>query len=103
MIMENRSRRLSEPLRWERREKAIVAMLLSGLLIGAVALGAFALTSGSREPADCVDITFASTLGVARNHACGSRARTLCAARGASKEIAHELRQACHRAGYPFE
>lgn len=103
MIMENRSRRLSEPLPWGRREKAIVAALLSCLAIGAVALGVFALTSGSREPADCVDITFASTLGVAHNHACGSRARTLCGAPGASKQIADQLRQACRRAGYPFE
>jgi hypothetical protein len=103
MIMENRSRRLSEPLAWGRREKAIVATLLSCLLLAGIGLGAFALTSGSREPKDCVDITFASTLGAAKEHACGARAKTLCAAPGASKEIAQSLRQACRRAGYPFE
>jgi hypothetical protein len=103
MIMENRSSRLSEPLRWGRREKAIVATLLSCLLLGAVGLGAFALTSGSREPKNCVDITFASTLGAAKMHACGVRAKTLCAAPDASKEIAQSLRQACRLAGYPFE
>jgi hypothetical protein len=103
MIMENRSKRLSEPLRWGRREKAIVATLLSCLLLVAVGLGAFALTSGSREPKDCVDITFASTLGAAKMHACGARAKTLCAAPQASKEIAQPLKQACRRAGYPFE
>jgi hypothetical protein len=103
MIMENRSRRLSEPLRWGRREKAIVATLLSCLLLAAIGLGAFALTSGSKEPKDCVDITFASTLGAAKMHACGAQARTLCAALNASKQIAQPLRRACRRAGYPFE
>ena len=103
MIMENRSKRLSEPLRWGRRERAIVATLLSCLLLGAVGLGAFALTSGSKEPKDCVDITFASTLGAAKMHACGARAKILCAAPQASKEIAQPLKQACRRAGYPFE
>jgi hypothetical protein len=103
MIMENRSTRLSEPLRWGRREKVVVATLLSCVLLGLIGLGAFALTRGSVEPKDCVDITFASTLGAARMHACGARAKTLCAAPQASKEIAQPLKQACRRAGYPFE
>jgi hypothetical protein len=103
MIMENRSKRLSEPLPWGRREKAIVAVLLSCLTLVLVGLGAFALTSGSKEPKDCVDITFASTLGAARMHACGARAKTLCAAPQASREIAQPLEQACRRVGYPFE
>jgi hypothetical protein len=103
MIMENRSKRLSEPLSWGRREKTIVAVLLSCLALGLIGLGAFALTSGSKEPRDCVDITFASSLGAAQMHACGARAKTLCAVPRASKEIAQPLRQACGRAGFPFE
>jgi hypothetical protein len=103
MIMENRSKRLSEPLPWGRREKAVVAVLVGCVLIVLIGLGAYSLTSGSKEPKDCVDITFASTLGAARMHACGARARTLCAAPQASKEIAQPLKQACSRAGYPFE
>src|SRR5580692_9937632 len=103
MIMENRSKRLSEPLSWGRREKTIVAVLLSCLALGLLGLGAFALTGGSKEPKDCVDITFASTLGAAKMHACGARAKTMCAAPNASKEIAQPLKQACRRAGYPFE
>jgi hypothetical protein len=103
MIMENRSRRLSEPLQWGRREKTIVAVLLSCLLLIGIGLGAFAFTSGSKEPKNCVDITFASTLGAAHIHACGGRAKSLCALPGASKEIAGSLREACRRAGYPFE
>ncbi|MFZ2114435.1 MAG: hypothetical protein WAU77_12005 [Solirubrobacteraceae bacterium] len=103
MIMENRSKRLSEPLRWGRREKAVVAVLASCVVIVLIGLSAFALTSGSKERKDCVDITFASTLGAARMHACGARARTLCAAPQASKEISQPLKQACRRAGYAFE
>ncbi len=103
MIMENRSKRLSEPLSWGRREKTIVAVLLSCLALGFIGLGAFALTGGSKEPRDCVDITFASTLGAARMHACGARAKTLCAAPRASKEIAQSLEQACRRADFTFE
>ncbi|HEY5261786.1 MAG TPA: hypothetical protein VIJ33_06710 [Solirubrobacteraceae bacterium] len=103
MIMQDQSKRLSEPLRWGRREKTVVATVLACVVLAAIGLGAFALTSGSREPADCVDVTFASTLGAARLHACGARARAMCASPGASKEIAASLRHACRRAGYPFD
>ncbi len=48
MIMFDQSRRLSEPLRWGRREKTIVAVLLASCVVLALAgLGAYALTSGS--------------------------------------------------------
>lgn len=103
MIMENRSKRLSEPLRWGKREKTVVGALLACVLLVAIGLGAFALTSGSREPADCVDVTFASTLGAARLHACGGRARAMCASPDTSKEIVQPLRDACRRAGFPFD
>lgn len=103
MIMVNQSKRLSEPLRWGTREKTVIATLLACLASVAIGLGAFALTSGSREPADCVDVTFASTLGAARLHACGGRARAMCASTDASKEIAQSLRQACRRAGFRFD
>jgi hypothetical protein len=103
MIMENRSKRLSEPLRWGKREKTIVGALLVCVLAAAIALGVFALTSGSREPADCVNVTFASTLGAAREHACGAQAREVCASPEAFKHSAQALRESCRRAGYPFE
>jgi hypothetical protein len=101
MIMHEQSRRLSEPLRWGRREKAVVAVLLSCVLLSAIGLGAFALTSGAPARRDCVDVTFASTLGGAEIHACGSRARTVCAA-GGFRTVKEELRIACRRAGFPF-
>jgi hypothetical protein len=103
MIMENRSKRLSEPMRWRRREKAVVAVLASCVVLALIGLGAYALTDGSREPKDCVDATVASSLGAAYLHACGARARAMCAAPGVSKEIGQPLREACRRAGFPFD
>jgi hypothetical protein len=100
MIMENRSRRLREPLRWGRREKTVVAGLLACAVLAVAGLGAYALTSGSRARRDCVDVTFASTLGGATLHACGSQARRACASGG--RGIEEDLRVACRRAGFPF-
>ncbi|MDQ6811223.1 MAG: hypothetical protein M3Z95_04935 [Actinomycetota bacterium] len=101
MIMMDRSRRLSEPLRWGRRERTAIAAVLVCVALAILALGVFALTSGSRARADCVNVTFASTLGGAELHACGSRARRVCAS-GAFRAIQQELRAACDRAGLPF-
>ena len=103
MIMMDQSRRLSEPLRWGRRERAVVAVLLACVALAAVGLGAFALTSGAPARRDCIEVTFASTLGGATEHACGAQARTVCASPGAFKSVAEELRAACVRAGFPFD
>jgi hypothetical protein len=101
MIMIDRSRRLAEPLRWGRREQTAMGALLVCLVLGLAALGAYALTSGSSARRDCIDVTFASTVGGATLHACGSQARRLCAA-GAVHGIEKELRAACRHAGFPF-
>jgi hypothetical protein len=101
MVMFEQSRRLSEPLRWGRREKAAVAAALSVLLIALVGLGAYALTSGSPARADCIRVTFASTLGGADLHGCGARARRICAS-GGFPSIRQELREACARARLPY-
>jgi len=101
MIMIDRSRRLAQPLRWGRREKAAVGVLLACAVLALASLIAFALTSGSPARKDCVDVTFASTLGGARLHACGAKARSVCAS-GAFAGIEAELRAACRRAGFPF-
>ena len=66
-----------------------------------IGLGAYALTSGAPARADCVRVTFASTLGGADLHACGTRARKICAS-GSFHAIAQELGAACRRAGFPF-
>ena len=101
MIMFERQRRLSEPLRWGRREKAAVGTLLAVVVLFAAGLGAYALTSGAPARRDCVDVTFASTLGGAQLHGCGSRARRICAS-GAFRGIAQQLQAACKHAGLPF-
>jgi hypothetical protein len=101
MIMVGQSKRLSKPLSWGRREKAVVAALIGCVVFVAIGLGAYALTSGSPARSDCVEVTFASTLGGATVHACGVHARHVCAS-GASPEIEQELRAACRRAGFPY-
>jgi hypothetical protein len=102
MIMQDQSKRLSEPLRWGRRERTIIAVVLACVALGAVALGAYALTSGAPARKDCVDFTFASTLGGAQVHECGSKGRAVCASPGAFKGVSAELHEACRKAGFPF-
>jgi hypothetical protein len=103
MIMFEQSRRLSQPLRWGRREKTAVAAVLSCLLLALLGLGAYALTSGAPARADCIDLVFPSTLGGARLHACGPQARDVCASPGPYRGIGEELRAACRRAGFPYK
>jgi hypothetical protein len=102
MVMFEQSRRLSEPLRWGRREKTAVAVALSCLLLALAGLGAYALSSGSSARADCVEVSFASTLGGGRLHGCGPAARRICAAGSSFRGIQAPLRAACARAGFPF-
>jgi hypothetical protein len=102
MVMFEQSRRLSEPLRWGRREKAIVAALLSCVAVAAIALVIFGVSSGSQTRGDCVQVTFASTLGAAEVKGCGSRARELCASGADFRSAEANLKAACRRAGFPF-
>jgi hypothetical protein len=101
MIMENRARRLGEPLRWGRREKTAVAALAACAVLALVALGIYALTSGARAHGACVDVTFASTVGAANVHRCGAQAKRVCAS-GDFPAITADLRAACAHAGFPF-
>lgn len=102
MIMHEQSRRLSEPLRWGRRERRIVAVALSCVALAAIGLVAYALTSGAPARRDCVAVNFASTLGGAEIKGCGPQARRICASGGSFHSIKQELRVACRRAGFPF-
>jgi hypothetical protein len=102
MIMEARAKRLATPLQWGRREKTAVGALLAVLAAAAIALGVYAATSGSPARKDCVEVTFASTLGGAKLHGCGARARRICASAGAYTGIAAELKADCRRAGFPY-
>jgi hypothetical protein len=102
MIMMDQSKRLSEPLRWGRRERTAIAAVLACVLLALAGLGAYALTSGAPARADCIELTFASTLGAAHLHACDGRARNICAAPRPFRSSGEELREACKKAGYPF-
>ena len=101
MIMEARAKRLSTPLQWGRREKTAVGALLAVLAAAVIALGAYALTSGSPGRKDCVEAIAPSTLGAVRIHACGSKARLVCASAGSYKGIADALSASCRHAGLP--
>jgi hypothetical protein len=103
MIMFDQSRRLSEPLHWGRRERAVVAALITCVVLVAAGLGAYALTSGSPARKDCIEVSFASTLGGATEHACGPTARKVCASPGLFKHVEDALRASCRRAGFPFD
>ena len=101
MIMMDQSKRLSEPLRWGRREKTAVAALLVCLALAAAGLLAYGLTSGSPARADCIEVTSPSTLGAAELHACGAQARRICAA-GGYKGLEDATRAACRGAGFAY-
>ncbi len=100
MIMHEQSRRLSQPLRWGRREKTIVGILVACVVLGLVGLGAFAVWGGSPARKDCVSVTFASTLGGGRLHACGGEARSICASAASYRTFGADLRTACAHAGF---
>jgi hypothetical protein len=102
MIMQDQSKRLSEPLRWGRRERTIIAVVLACVALVVVGLGAYALTSGAPARKDCIDFTFASTLGGAQVHECGARAKAVCASPGAFKGVTAELHEVCRKAGFAF-
>jgi hypothetical protein len=102
MIMMDQSKRLSEPLRWGKRERAAVTAMLVCVALIVVGLGAYALTSGGAARKGCIEFNFASTLGGATEHACGRQARQVCASREAFQHVAGELQAACRRAGLPF-
>jgi hypothetical protein len=101
MVMQEQSRRLSEPLQWGRRQKISMAVFLTCVVVAAGALLAFGLSSGAPARADCINLEFPSTLGAAEVKGCGSRARHICFS-GAYKGISHEMQQACERAGFPY-
>jgi hypothetical protein len=104
MIMFDQSRRLSQPLRWDRREKTVVAVLIACVVLGVCGLVAYGLTAGSSSaPADCIRLTFASTLGGGKLEACGQRAREVCASPGEVRGLEDQLRAACRHAGFGFQ
>ena len=99
--MQEQARRLREPLRWGRREKTIVGIVLAIVVAAAVALAVYGLSSGAPARADCIDLEFPSTLGAAEVKGCGAQAERICAS-GAYRGLRHEMQLACERAGFAF-
>jgi len=99
--MQEQARRLREPLRWGRREKTAMAVLLSVVAVAVAGLIAFGLSSGAPARSDCVSVTFPSTLGAAVVKGCGEQARRICAS-GAFRGIEAEMQAACRRAGFAY-
>jgi hypothetical protein len=102
MVMYQQAQRLSEPLRWERRQKAALAFAVSVFAAGALAIGIYAATNSTPARADCIRVTFASTLGGADLRGCGGKARRICAS-GSFPNLTDQLASACKRAGFPFK
>lgn len=98
--MQDQSRRLAEPLTWGRRERALVGTLLAIVVIAICAMGVYALTSGSSSRSDCIQATFASTLGAAQIHACGGRARQICASPARLGGVRTQIEESCRKAGF---
>jgi hypothetical protein len=101
MVLSEQSRRLSEPLAWSHRERTIVAVLACGVVLALLGLGVFALTSGAPARADCIAVTFPSTLGGAELRGCGGQARRICAS-GDFRGIESQLADACRHARMPY-
>ena len=101
--MVDQSRRLSEPLRWGRREGRSRGGCSRAWLLAALGLGAYALTSGAPARRDCIEVTFASTLGGATDARLRRASQAVCASPGAFRGIADGVRAACRRAGFPFD
>jgi hypothetical protein len=101
MVMQEQARRLSEPLRWGRREKTVIGAFGAIVALAAVALVVFALSSGAPARADCITLTFANTLGGSEAKACGQKASALCAS-GAYPRLADQMRAQCAKAGFPY-
>jgi hypothetical protein len=102
MVMVGQHKRLAEPLRWGRRERTIVAVLLGTMALAIAGLVAYGLSGGAPARADCIAVNFASTLGGAELKGCGSQARRICASGHDFRSIQPELKAACRRAGFVF-
>jgi hypothetical protein len=101
MVMQERSRRLSEPLHWGRREKTVTATFVTIVVLALLGLGVYALSSGAPARADCISVSFPGTLGGNELKGCGEQARKICAS-GSFRGIQDELNAACTKAGFAF-
>jgi hypothetical protein len=103
MVMQDQAQRLSQPLKWTRGGRLAVALASACLAACVLAAGVYGVVHGfgSRSQPGCIDVTVPSTLGAANLHACGSRAKAMCASpnRLTGRDA---LQTPCRRAGYPL-
>jgi hypothetical protein len=104
MVMVGQHKRLSEPLLWTRGSKIALASAIACALAALVAVIIVASANAPKHRAGCIEMTFASTLGAAFTHACGTKARQMCADPSQTPGLAAHgvLRQACSKAGLPY-
>jgi hypothetical protein len=102
MVMMDRAKHLSEPLRWTRAGRVAVIASATLLLAAVIVLAVLALTRAPSERPGCITLTFASTVGGASIHYCGADARARCAAPHTLPVSPSTLAEACRKAGYPF-
>lgn len=104
MVMVGQHKRLSEPLHWTRGARIAVAAASATLAAAIVALVLIASANAPKHRAGCIEVTFASTLGAAVTHACGTKAKGMCADPAENPGLAaHDaLRAACRQAGLPY-
>ncbi len=99
--------RLLQPRRRSARERWVVGV--GGLLTAmVVAVTLFSLTSGEpRNGKGCLGFTYAMVMGGEQLHACGARARRLCARPphlgGLAHDFAVRLREACQATQLPYD
>jgi hypothetical protein len=104
MIMVDQSKRLRQPLRWTRAGRwgviAVGIVVTMAVVLGAV----LASTNSQRLARGCIEVTFASTVGAAAIHQCGSTARHTCAFPAENPGLAAggALRDACRHARLPY-
>jgi len=102
--MVGQHKRLSEPLRWTRASKVALGGAVACMVAAVVAVIVLASANAPKHRAGCIEVTFASTLGAAFTHACGTKAREMCAKPSENPGLAAHgtLQAACRRAKLPY-
>lgn len=105
MVMVGQHKRLSEPLRWTRGSKIALSGAIACMLAALVAVIIVASANAPKHRAGCIEVTFASTLGAAFTHACGAKAKQMCAKPSENPGLAAHgvLEAACRQAGLPYD
>ena len=95
---------------WERqqtqlgsREKRTVAIVGAVLALALAVVLFFSVVKSDSAGAGCVNVTVPSTMGAASMHACGDRARRLCASQAGgdqSDPFVRAAEAACRKAGF---